>query len=145
MDHGGEVRGIAAAVGEAGDVDVDAGLTAGGFRPNARGQFEDFCRARGVRVFDVVEGQRDDVVAGVQLLDTLRRGGDDDFVERVALIAGGSSLVGCIGAAGAIEDTGHRGGERIGGEAAVRAPMKSLRVSARTARSFVALCCVLDS
>ena len=70
LDHGREIGRVAAAVGEAGHVDIDAGLSAGGFRPNAGREFVDFGRTRGVRHCESLQGRRDDVVAGVQLLHT---------------------------------------------------------------------------
>jgi hypothetical protein len=95
-----------------GDVDIDACLSAGCFRPNSRREFKYFGRTRGVGVLNFFEGRRYDVVAGIQLLDTLRRGRDDDFVERAALARGGG-LVGCVGAAGTVEDPDDGGGEGI--------------------------------
>src|SRR5262249_15153307 len=68
FDHVGE-EGRVAAARVAGDFDVGTGLTAGRFRPDARRDLEQIGRAFRVLLLDEVIVDRDDAVAGVQLLD----------------------------------------------------------------------------
>ena len=78
----GEVRRVAAA-GKAGDLDVGAGLAAGGFRPHAGRDLQQIRGALGIGAANFFLVGRDDVVAGLELLDAARRcdAGDDDGFE----------------------------------------------------------------
>ena len=87
--QGGEVRRIAAA-GEAGDLDVGAGLAAGGFRPHAGRDLQQIGRALGVGLFDLLGIGGDDVVAGFDFLDAAgRAAGDDHRVQRGGFLLAG--------------------------------------------------------
>src|SRR5260370_16533940 len=68
LEHGREIRRIAAAVGKPGDVDIDAGLSAGVFRPNAWRELVNVGHTTRIRHLNILERRRHDVVAGVQLL-----------------------------------------------------------------------------
>jgi hypothetical protein len=109
VDHGRKIRGIAAVVPEAGNVNVGARLTAGRFRKDPWRLLEEVGLTRGIRVRDLVKGERYDVEAGVQLLDARGWASQNDFVERSAgsdLRDQRSSLVGIGGTGAAPADQG---------------------------------------
>ena len=117
LDHGREIRRIAAAVGKPGDVDIDAGLSAGVFRPNAWRELVSVGRTTRIRHLNILERRRHDVVAGIEFLHALRIGSHHDFLQWCLgrLTARGSRFLRVGRAAGAPENPGDRGGHAVCG------------------------------
>ena len=84
VDLHGEERRVAAA-GNAGDLDVGAGLAAARLRPQPRGDLQQIRGALRVGLLDHLLVRSDDRVGGVELLDSGGGGGHDHRLQRLRL------------------------------------------------------------